>query len=125
MSGQEWQMGLFADPKLLTENADILSSLFASVKATDAEVILVPLRASDKSSYTPNTTPPHSMCGGVSLFAFGIKCSTRTGIPGCRYIGFTGIQMSTICARHCIFLPYMVLQTLEILVGVCSAFSIS
>ncbi len=42
MEGQEWQMGLFADPKLLTENADILSSLFASVKTTDAEVVLVP-----------------------------------------------------------------------------------
>jgi len=42
MEGQEWQMGLFADPKLLTENADILSSLFTSVKTSDAEVVLVP-----------------------------------------------------------------------------------
>ncbi|MCB2204552.1 metallophosphoesterase [bacterium] len=42
MEGQEWQMGLFADPKLLTENADILSSLFNSVEASDAEVVLVP-----------------------------------------------------------------------------------
>jgi predicted phosphodiesterase len=42
MDGQEWQMGLFADPKLLTENADILSSLFTSVEASDAEVVLVP-----------------------------------------------------------------------------------
>jgi predicted phosphodiesterase len=42
MSGQEWEMGLFADPKLLNENAEILSSLFTSVKASDAEVVLVP-----------------------------------------------------------------------------------
>jgi 3',5'-cyclic AMP phosphodiesterase CpdA len=42
MEGQEWQMGLFADPKLLTENADILASLFTSVRAADADVVLVP-----------------------------------------------------------------------------------
>ena len=42
MEGDYWQQVLFADPKLLTENAQILSSVFASVTATDAEFILVP-----------------------------------------------------------------------------------